>query len=453
MATAPPRPPRPSLRNPKGALGWLREMARNPAIRQRVIAPVSFDASILVINTITGVIIARKLGPSGRGELTATLAIVQTAGWLASMGGRAAISFHHSQNPEHGGRLMTSWLLAAVPLSLLAILGAELLLPTIFGAQTAEAIHIARIYAPLVLINVFSIVFIGILLGDQRFLAYNVVRMLIPVVTVLGYVVFLIAGDLTVTTALISNGAALVVSTVISAGICFRQHGLERPSRNLLKTTIWYGVRAHGGDIAGFVSARLDLLIIPAFLSAASVGLYSVATNVGSIIASLTATIAVFALPVAARDAKRASHTVVRAFQVTLLIGGSMALVLVVICEVAIKLVYGDAFAAAAPPLRVLLPGEVLEAASIVLLTGMLAANRPFLSTVAYAPSAIFTIAGLLIFLQSGGIMAAAIVTTCAYTVSFVITVILYKRLAGLEWRHFLRPPPGSPPTKPIMEE
>ena len=71
----------------------------------------------------------------------------------------------------------------------------------------------------------------------------------------------------------------------------------------------------------------------------------------------------------------------------------------------------------------------------------MLAANRPFLSTAAYLPSAIVTIVGLLIFLQAGGIMVAAGVTTIAYTTSFVITVFLYRRVAGLEWRHFLRPP------------
>jgi O-antigen/teichoic acid export membrane protein len=410
-------------------------------MRQRVIAPVSFDASILVINTITGVIIARSLGPAGRGELTATLTVVTVAGWLASMGARAAISYHQSQHPEHGARLMASWLFATVPLSLLTLLGAELLLPVLFGAQTSEAIRIARIYAPLVLINVSSIVFVGVLLGDQRFLAYNIVRMLIPVVTVLGYAIFLIVGDLTVITALIANGAALVVSTLVSAVACFGRHGLERPSRTLMKTSIWYGIRAHGGDVAGFVSARLDLLIIPAFLSAASVGLYSVATNISSIIASLTGTIAVFALPVAARDISRASHTVIRAFQATLLIGGGMALLLILICEVAIRLVYGADFEAAAGPLRVMLPGELLEAASTVLWAGMLAANRPFLSTAAYMPSAIVTIAGLLIFLQSGGIMAAALVTTCAYATSFVITVILYRRVAGLEWKNFLRPP------------
>lgn len=423
-------------------LGRLRDLTRNPAMRQRVIAPVSFDASILLINTITGVIVARSLGPSGRGELTATLTVVTVAGWLAAMGARAAISYHQSQHPEHGARLMSSWLVATVPLSLVTLVLAEIFLPIMFGAQTAEAIHVARIYAPLILVNVISVVFVGILLGDQRFLPYNIVRMLIPGVTVVGYVAFLIAGDLTVITALICNGAALVVSTVVSAFICFSRHGLERPSRTLMKTSIWYGIRAHGGDVAGFVSSRLDLLIIPAFLAASSVGIYSVATNISSIIASLTGTIAVFALPIAARDISRASHTVLRAFHATLLIGGGMALILVLVCEVAIRLIYGADFESAAGPLRVMLPGELLEAAASVLWAGMLAANRPFLSTAAYLPSAIVTIAGLLIFLQSGGIMAAAAVTTVAYATSFVITIILYRRVAGLEWKQFLKPPP-----------
>jgi hypothetical protein len=37
--------------------------------------------------------------------------------------------------------------------------------------------------------------------------------------------------------------------------------------------------------------------------------------------------------------------------------------------------------------------------------------------------------------------MVAAGVTTCAYATSFVITVFLYRRIVGLEWKHFVRPP------------
>jgi hypothetical protein len=45
------------------------------------------------------------------------------------------------------------------------------------------------------------------------------------------------------------------------------------------------------------------------------------------------------------------------------------------------------------------------------------------------------------LFLKEGGIDVAATVSTCAYTVVFVISAFLYKRVAGLSWRQFITPP------------
>ena len=44
--------------------------------------------------------------------------------------------------------------------------------------------------------------------------------------------------------------------------------------------TLWYGVRGQGVSSRANVNARLDLVMLPAFVAATSVGLYSVATNV-----------------------------------------------------------------------------------------------------------------------------------------------------------------------------
>jgi O-antigen/teichoic acid export membrane protein len=197
------------------------------------------------------------------------------------------------------------------------------------------------------------------------------------------------------------------------------------------------------GSIAGLVNARLDLLIVPAFLGAASVGLYSVATNVTSIIITLTATIATIVMPVAARRTRQSPRTVVRTLQVVLLIGVVIAIPLAVLANIALSVVYGADFEGAATALRILLPGVVLDAAAMVLWSGLIAANRPLLSSVAAVPAAILTVVGLIIFLKDGGIDAAAIVSTCAYTVVFVISLFLYRHVAELRWRDFLDPPPA----------
>ena len=145
-------------------------------------------------------------------------------------------------------------------------------------------------------------IFSGMLLGDHDFFFYNVTRFLYPALAALVYAACLVFDAFSVETALIANGAAMAVALAISVYRSLRRHGLTRPDTALLRHTFKYGVKAHAGSTAGLVNARLDLIVIPAFLSAASVGLYSIATNVTSIITTLTGTVALMALPIAARE-------------------------------------------------------------------------------------------------------------------------------------------------------
>ena len=160
-----------------------------------------------------------------------------------------------------------------------------------------------------------------------------------------------------------------------------------------------------------------------------------------SIIITLTATIATIVMPVAARQEKQSPRTVIRTLQIVMLIGVAIALPLAGIANIALGIVYGADFESAATALRILLPGVVLDAAAMVLWSGLLAANRPLLSSVAAIPAALITVVGLVLFLKEGGIDVAAIVSTCAYTVVFVISVFLYKHVVKLSWRDFLTPP------------
>jgi enterobacterial common antigen flippase len=421
--------------------GRLRALLLRPSVRQRVLGPMGFDASILALNLLTGIAIARALGPDGRGEIAAILILAQMAAWLFSLGSTQAISYRLSQRPEEGGSLLASWAVLTAAVALLAIAVVELALPTLFSAQAPATIDLARIYAATIALLLVQAVLNGMLLGDQDFLAYNLARFVGPALIAVAYVVLWASDELSVEAALAINAAAVGVSCLLAGFRSLRRHGLARPRSALLRNTLWYGIRAHGGSVAGLVNYRIDLLIVPAFLGAASIGLYSVATNVSSIIGTLTGTIAVLVLPLAARSGEQSARTVIRTLHVVLAIGVAIALPLWVLAEVALDLVYGADFGAAAPALRILLPGEVLDAAAMVLWSGLLAANRPFLSSVAAAPAAILTLVGLILFLEEGGIEAAAIVSTCAYTVVFAISVVLYRRAANLRWRDFVYPP------------
>jgi O-antigen/teichoic acid export membrane protein len=426
---------------PRAPLSRLRRLLRHPALRTRVLFPMGFDASILVMNLVTGIIVARALGPAGRGEIAAILLVAQLCVWFFSGGATEAVAYRLARRPEDGPRLLGTWLAIGIPLATLAILVGELALPVLFAAQSAEAIDLARIYLAIVLVMMLQVVQWGMLLGSHDFTFDNAIRLLQPTVVAVGYVACLVLDAFTVEAALVVNAVAVGAAFVPAGLRLLRRQGLGRPDRAIARETLSFGLKAHMGSVAGLVNARLDLLIVPAFLGAASVGLYSVATNVTSIIITLTATIATIVMPVAARRQSQSPRTVIRTFQVVMVIGVAIALPLAAVAEIALGLVYGADFESAATALRILLPGIVLDAAAMVLWSGLLAANRPLLSSVAALPAAVITVVGLVLFLEDGGIDVAATVSTCAYTVVFVISVFLYKRVAKLSWRDYLTPP------------
>lgn len=419
----------------------LREILHRPSVRRLVLVPMGFDASILVMNLITGIVVARALGPAGRGEIAAILLLAQLGVWFFSGGVMEAVTFRLSRHPEDGPRLFGTWLVIGLPLSLLAIVVAELALPVLFSAQTEATIDLGRIYVTVVLVMMLQAVLYGMLLGSHDFLLYNMVRLIQPALVAAAYIALWATTGLSVEAALAINAAATAIASFIAGIRTLRRNGLGRPSKMLARNTLSYGLRAHMGSVAGLVNARIDLLVIPAFLGAASVGLYSVAANVTSVIVALTATIRSLVLPVASRHDGQSPRTVIRTLHAVLLICVAIAIPLALLANVALGLVYGAEFEGAATALRILLPGVVVDAAALVLWSGLLAANRPFMPSVAAAPAAVLTIVGLVLFLKSGGIEAAAIVSTCAYTVVFVISLFLYKHVARLHWRDFLSPP------------
>jgi hypothetical protein len=80
----------------------------------------------------------------------------------------------------------------------------------------------------------------------------------------------------------------------------------------------------------------------------------------------------------------------------------------------------------------------VLFAGSSILAAGVFAAGRPFTATIPQLLGMVVTVVGLLVFLRSGGITAAAIVSTVSYATVFLFTLLAYKHVAALPWRTFI---------------
>jgi O-antigen/teichoic acid export membrane protein len=421
-------------------LGAIRRLLTRPLVRQGALSYV-FTAGILVVNLITGILAARVLGADGRGELTAVSTITLILVYLFAFGGARAVAYHQARHPEDGPRLLGTWFLLSLPLSALGVIVGELMLPVLLAAQTEAVLHIARLFLLTLFLTLWAEPLYGVLLGDQDFLFWNAQRLAQPVLTVVGYLCLWQLDALTVESALVVLAAAGLTTSVATAVRVVRRHGIGRPSADVARSTLWYGVRTQAGTLTVIVNARLDLLIMPAFLGATSVGLYSVATSLAWIVAQLSGSLWWLVLPAAARRPERGRETVLASFYATLAIGTVFALGLGLVADLAIRAVYGAEFGGAAEPLRLMLPGIVCQASGSMVASGMSATGRPFTATIASFVGAILTVTGLLLFLRSGGINAAALVTTASYVVSMVLGILIYRRVTKSEWRDLLPSP------------
>jgi O-antigen/teichoic acid export membrane protein len=420
--------------------GPLRRLLSRGLVRAGIVT-YAFSALTLVANLVAGIVTARALGPDGRGIAVALVTVTQLAGFLFAMGVAQSLSYYIARRPEDGPTLLTTWVLMLLPLTAIAIGISELLLPTIFAEAGDQAVEIGRWFMFTIILVVGLELTYGLLLGSGDFFVYNVLRFAQPVLVAVAYVVLWSLDELTVEVALLAAAIASGAVMAVALGRALQRIGLGRPNTRLGLTSLWYGVRGQGSTVAANVTARLDVAMLPAFVAAASVGLYSVATNVSLIVYQLANTFAGLVLAAAARDPERGPIKVIGSLWASLAVAGLLALVLAALARPLLGLVYGDDFRDAAEPLLLILPGAVLFAGSSILGAGILAAGRPFTSTLTQVLGMLVTIVGLLVFLRTGGITAAALVSTASYSAVFLAALIAYQRVTGLPWRQFVPTP------------
>jgi O-antigen/teichoic acid export membrane protein len=433
----PPQPPPEEVANPEGIFGGLLQRS---FVRAGLVT-YGFSGLTLAATMVSGIVSARALGPDGRGITTALFTVSQLAAFLFAMGAARSLSYFIARRPADGPPLFTTWVVILLPLSAAAIALTELLLPTIFATDGEEAIAIGRWFMFTIPLAVGLELAYGLLLGVQDFLFYNWMRFAQMALVAGGLAVLWALDSLTVEGACIwasvATGIALVAGLIRALALV----GAGPFDLRLGWASLWYGIRGQGAAVATQVTARLDLAMLPAFVVAASVGLYSVATSLSLIVYQVSNVFAGLVIPAAARHPERGAAKVIASLWGSLLVAAAVALVLGLFARPLLGLVYGDSFRDAAEPLVLLLPGAVLFAGSSILAAGIYAAGRPLTATIAQALGTVVTVVGLLVFLREGGITAAALVSTASYSTVFLSTLIVYKHVSGQSWRAFVPTP------------
>jgi antigen flippase len=389
------------------------------------------SVGVLAVNFMTGVLVCRVLEPDGRGQIAAISTWTQIIGWAAAMGFYESMTWMRARNVEDPRRLLGTGLLVTLVLGTAGVIVAECLLPYGFRAQRPEVLMLARIWMFSVYISIASSMCNAMITGDQQFGLLNLLRLIQPLVYLLGLATLWLLHRFSVPGVLaISTGCEVLITGYLLIRLG-RTIGFGLPSLRVLKLGLTYGMRVQGALFANLANSRLDMMLLPAVLhGAVQIGLYSVSTNLSGLIVALLGSFSLVIFPAAARAGlKHGLPMVARTLRLVFFGGLIGSAGLFVFCPIMLHLVYGPKFDSAVPSLRILLPGAVAMACTKIVDSGLQAVNQPMKATWAQLVGLAFTLIGLALTLKPMGIEGAALTSTISYTASFLVSLYFLARV------------------------
>jgi O-antigen/teichoic acid export membrane protein len=403
------------------------------AFSDRVLTVFVATIATTGLSIVIGLILARVLGPAGKGEFNVVTLLPVTLMVLTQFGLPQALGFFAARGQTDGINRKTVVLAAALGLPVLALM--ILLIPvlraTILGFIDPWEIVLGLASFPLLLHATFTT---GVILARQAVRWYAFVNVGQAVISVVLFVLLLGVLQLGVVGAL---WVLLAVNFLIAAGFLVGSVRVTArdPNRAPIsyRELFRYGLPLYPGALTQHFSVRLDVYLLAGLLAdpAAPIGYYSVAVTMAQLVMFLpTAVSSLFFPHVAGSSRESADRQVPMLSRVTLLLTTGMAVLLIPAAIVLIR-VFLPAFESSLAPLFVILPGVVALSLVEVLGSYVYGVGAQAWSSAIKIGALVVNAVANLILIPRYGIVGAAASSLISYTATGVAFSVLSARLSG----------------------
>lgn len=391
-----------------------------------------------ILQLVTLAIIARTFGPSGNGAYTLALLLPTMLATFLNLGvGPANVYFlgANKVNARHAWRvtfrislwlILLGWAIGAATIHFKS--------ESFFPGVQQNMLWLSLAFFPLVLItgNISSF-----FQGLQQFKQFNIILLLQPVINLISVGALLIVGINELIYILIIYFISLLITQMVAYRLL--KKSINNDLNDILpsygKTVLNYGYKAHFSNILAFINYRADMFILGYFLGPVPVGIYVIAVNIAEKLWLFSGAVSTVILPKLSElsndEEKRKELTPLIARWVlwlTLL----AAAILAIIGSYVIDIVFGEQYEEAYSAILLLLPGIVLGACSRVLANDMAARGRPDLNLATSWIAVTINIIGNIVLIPSIGLQGAAIATSFAYTINFIMRITMHNYFTGV---------------------
>lgn len=390
---------------------------------------------IFVGGFLTGPIVARAIGPSGRGQLAAIIAPLALIPIVFGLGlGTFAA------REVAAGRALRMVLGAILPVSVaLGLAGAAggWFMADVLSDGNSMIRAFLRLGFLLAPVSVVVVVLQSVLGGQQRWNRLLLARSIPTALAIVAVPTLYALGALTVATAAIVTIVGGVASA-IPALTLLRGARSFAWDRRYAAQAVSFGARAWAGGLASMTNLRLDQVVMITLTTDSQLGLYAVAVTIAGAPAVLPAAVAG---PLQARVAAGDRGIVARTTRTTIALVILVHVVAGALAVPVVKLLFGPSFSGSIVMVWVLLVAGVPFAAKLLLTTVLSADGVPGRTAVAEFLALGLTVGLLFVLVPEHGGMGAAVTSAVAYTASFaVLASAAVNRNLALGFRDLLIP-------------
>ncbi|MFA5392089.1 MAG: oligosaccharide flippase family protein [Candidatus Paceibacterota bacterium] len=397
----------------------------------------TFGASIisLLINTSIGIIIARTLGPFGKGLLAIIVMVGTIVLTLGSLGigsfNNYAISNKSVEKKDIIGN--SFWLGLIISIIYFAIvLILALNFPIFFR-------NIPRSYLLLYLISLpfifWSNFFSSILTGEQKFRKLNIFTIITQTINLIGVILLLLVFRLDVFYVLIWYVLVNIIGALMPMGFIFLTDGFHFNFKlQIFKRALNYGFKICLAGIFYLLILRIDLYMVNFFKGTVEAGFYSLASTFGDVFLILPFSIVTVIFPKINAEDKSKKESIAKYSRISLFLVFLMAIGALLFIRPVIGLLFGKEFLASVRPIILLLPGLIAWSLITVLGQYFFSIGYPFKLTICWFLVAMLNIILNFIYIPQYGMAAAALSSSVTYLLALCFHYYYFNKETGMSF-------------------
>ncbi len=398
---------------------------------KNILQTFSSKIIILVLNLTTGIIIARILGPSGKGQYAIALLVSSVIASMISFNfGESAIYFLNRKKIKLGTVITTDFVfllsISIVAITVVFLLWQMRVLPW-------TELYDKRIFMFVIIllpVLIARLHILEILRGIKKFISYNNILIFQPIVHLLFVVIIINVWHLWVSGILLSIILSNIMVIILGFFSIINTFSIKpKFSKSYLHKSIIFGLKGHIGNILQKFNTRLDQFFITPYWNSAMLGYYSVAVSICEVIWYLPDSIGIVMFPeIATVDNDNKKKLASKSLRIDIFFTVTFVLILSLSAWFIIPTFYSSAYKPAIKVVYYLLPGIFFMSISKVISKFFSGTGCPEINTYTSTISALFTIFLCIILIPRYNIIGAAIASSIAYAVRSICDLYIFLK-------------------------